>query len=57
MSESTWRKSSRSATNAQCVELAVAGGRTAVRDSKNRGAGTLVFTSRAFRAFLDGARR
>lgn len=57
MVERTWRRSGRCATNAQCVELAVNGGRTAVRDSKNRDAGTLVFPTRAFRAFLDYARR
>ncbi|GAA1338983.1 DUF397 domain-containing protein [Saccharothrix algeriensis] len=52
MNEQTWRKSSRSASAAQCVELAVTGSATGVRDTKNRDGGTLVFPARAFRAFV-----
>ncbi|MEU4801184.1 DUF397 domain-containing protein [Actinosynnema sp. NPDC023587] len=53
MIEQTWRKSSRSASAAQCVELAVADAVTGVRDTKNRDGGTLIFKARAFRAFLS----
>ncbi len=52
MIEQTWRKSSRSASAAQCVELAVTDALTGVRDTKNRAGGTLVFKARAFRAFV-----
>ncbi|WP_433267442.1 DUF397 domain-containing protein [Actinosynnema sp. CS-041913] len=52
MIEQTWRKSSRSSTAAQCVELAVTDAVTGVRDTKNRDGGTLVFKARAFRAFV-----
>lgn len=48
----TWRKSSRSGSAAQCVELAVTDRATGVRDTKNREGGTLVFGARAFSAFL-----
>ncbi|MBW4719757.1 DUF397 domain-containing protein [Saccharothrix obliqua] len=48
----TWRKSTWSASAAQCVELAVAVDATGVRDTKNRTGGTLVFPARSFRAFL-----
>ncbi|TQM81668.1 uncharacterized protein DUF397 [Saccharothrix saharensis] len=48
----TWRKSSRSGSDAQCVELAVTDRVTGVRDTKNRDGGTLVFGAKAFAAFL-----
>jgi hypothetical protein len=47
-----WRKSSRSASQDQCVELSVAPGETRVRDTKARDRGTLRFDAVAFRAFL-----
>ncbi|WP_367133376.1 DUF397 domain-containing protein [Saccharothrix sp. HUAS TT1] len=52
-----WRKSSRSASDAQCVELAVGERVAGVRDTKNRGGGTLVFGARAFAAFLTDVKR
>ncbi|MEV0677262.1 DUF397 domain-containing protein [Actinosynnema sp. NPDC050436] len=52
MIEQSWRKSRRSASAAQCVELAVTDAVTGVRDTKNRDGGTLIFRARAFRAFL-----
>lgn len=52
MINQTWRKSSRSASDAQCVELAVTEHVTGVRDTKNRAGGTLEFGVRAFSAFL-----
>ncbi|ONI81900.1 DUF397 domain-containing protein [Saccharothrix sp. ALI-22-I] len=52
MIDQTWRKSSRSGSDAQCVELAVTERVAGVRDTKNRDGGTLVFGVRAFSAFL-----
>lgn len=52
-----WRKSSFSADNGTCVELApLADGRVAVRDSKNPNAGALLFTRPEMLAFVRGAR-
>jgi hypothetical protein len=51
-----WRKSSFSTTNG-CVEVAVAGDRIAVRDSKQQGRGpVLEFTAAEWAAFLGGVR-
>ncbi|MCE6996812.1 DUF397 domain-containing protein [Saccharothrix sp. S26] len=57
MINQTWRKSSRSGSSAQCVELAVGARVTGVRDTKNRDGGTLVFGARAFSAFLADVKR
>jgi hypothetical protein len=47
-----WRKSSHSTGGNQCVEVAVLpGGRVAVRDSKDPGAGTRVFSAPAWERF------
>jgi Domain of unknown function (DUF397) len=51
-----WRKSTLSTTNG-CVEVAVAGDRIAVRDSKQQGCGpVLEFTATEWTAFLAGVR-
>jgi hypothetical protein len=51
-----WRKSTFSTTNG-CVEVAMAGDRIAVRDSKQRGSGpVLEFTAAEWDAFLGGVR-
>lgn len=52
-----WRKSSYSAENGNCVELAqLADGRVAVRDSKHPADGTLIFTRAEMRAWVAGVR-
>nr|WP_026423132.1 DUF397 domain-containing protein [Actinokineospora inagensis] len=43
-----WRKSSRSGTNANCVEVAQTAATTAVRDSKNPDGPLLAFPVAAF---------
>lgn len=52
-----WWKSSHSNDEGACVEVAfLDGGRVAVRDSKDRGAGpALVFTPAEWSAFVRGA--
>ncbi|MQA11437.1 MAG: DUF397 domain-containing protein [Pseudonocardiaceae bacterium] len=54
-----WRKSSYSdgdGHNGNCVEVAVTGPATAVRDSKNPAGPALVFSASAWRAFLTTTR-
>jgi hypothetical protein len=47
-----WRKSSRSnASQANCVEVALAHGAVAVRDSKNTAGPTLIFPAAGWTAF------
>ena len=48
-----WRKSSRSGGAQNCVEVARSAERAAVRDTKSRETGTLVFRPAAFQAFLN----
>jgi len=48
----SWFKSSRSANNGQCVEVAFTGGQVAVRDSKNPAGPALVFSESAWTAFV-----
>jgi hypothetical protein len=53
----TWRKSSFSGANGNCVEVApTADGGTAVRDSKNPDGPALFFTKPEMDAFLTGAK-
>ncbi|WP_433509243.1 DUF397 domain-containing protein [Nonomuraea sp. CA-143628] len=49
-----WRKSSLSSATGQCVEVAVADGRIAVRDSKDPQGHHLIFTTGEWRAFVGG---
>ncbi len=51
-----WLKAQASTHNGQCVELASAPGKIAMRDSKDPDGPILVYTRAEFKAFLDGAR-
>lgn len=49
-----WHKSTRSGANGNCVEVAQnLPGIVAVRDTKNRTTGTLVFADTEWRTFID----
>jgi Domain of unknown function (DUF397) len=53
----TWRKSTRSMAQTNCVEVAdLCTGHHAVRDSKNPTGPTLRFTTAAWSAFITGIR-
>jgi hypothetical protein len=52
-----WRKSSYSGSGNNCVEVAQAGGISAVRDSKNPGGGHLTFGAEAWEAFITDIKR
>jgi hypothetical protein len=52
----TWRKSTRSGGETNCVAVADLGGHRAVRDSKNPTGPTLEFTTAAWSAFTTGIR-
>jgi hypothetical protein len=51
-----WLKAQSSSHNGQCVEIASAAGKIAIRDSKDPDGSILVYTPAEFKAFLDGAR-
>jgi hypothetical protein len=55
---SIWRKSTRSSGGGNCVEVSIAetGDAIAVRDTKNRDGGTLIFPPSQWLAFIDGVR-
>ncbi|GAA4859923.1 DUF397 domain-containing protein [Saccharopolyspora rosea] len=56
MTERTWRKSSRSGSVHNCVEVAMSPAATAVRDSKDPDGGMLHVSSAMWRSFLDAVR-
>ncbi|TWF92870.1 DUF397 domain-containing protein [Saccharopolyspora dendranthemae] len=52
-----WRKSTRSASNASCVEVAVTADAVGVRDTKDRAGGTLAFDRDRWNDFLTTLRQ
>jgi hypothetical protein len=58
-SKLTWRKSSHSGAQGNCVEVTdlPGGGGCAVRDTKNAGGAVLRFTSSQWREFIDRTRK
>jgi hypothetical protein len=56
LSQLSWLKALCSSVNGQCVELAAAVDKVAIRDSKDPNGPILVYTSAEFSAFLEGAR-
>lgn len=53
LSIAKWRKSSRSSTQANCVEVAFTGPAVAVRDSKNTSGPVLAFPEAGWTALLS----
>ncbi|MFC5941343.1 DUF397 domain-containing protein [Micromonospora harpali] len=54
LSGATWRKSTRSGSNANCVEVAETAQAVGVRDSKDPAGPVLAFDRRAWTAFVAG---
>lgn len=52
----TWRKSTRSGANGNCVEVAEFNNAVALRDSKDPTGPALLFTSEEWAAFIEGAK-
>jgi hypothetical protein len=53
MTDQTWRKSSFSGSQAQCVEVADAASAVMVRDTQDPDGGTLALSADAWRAFTS----
>jgi hypothetical protein len=56
LTSARWRKSSRSAHDGNCVEIAPFSGRVAVRDSKNPEGAPVVVPARAWTAFVEAVK-
>jgi uncharacterized protein DUF397 len=52
----SWRKSSNSAGNGECVEVAAGPGLISIRDSKDPEGPILSYPADAFRSFLDATK-
>lgn len=52
--EPKWRKSTKSQSNGQCVEVADLPGAVGVRDSKDPTGPALAFTPASWKAFVSG---
>lgn len=57
MLDHTWRTSTRSGDNGQCVEVRHIHGAVQVRDSKDKTGPVLCFTPAEWTAFVDGAQK
>jgi Domain of unknown function (DUF397) len=56
LSTVVWRRAA-DCTHSDCVEVALAGGQVALRDSKRPDGGVLVFTRTEWEAFVGGVHR
>ncbi|KWX02406.1 hypothetical protein TH66_11810 [Carbonactinospora thermoautotrophica] len=56
LTHAEWRKSRRSGSGGNCVEVAAVSGFVAVRDSKNPDGPKLVFSAREWAAFTAGVK-
>lgn len=52
----SWRKSSYSGANGDCVEVAETNGQIAVRHSKNPDQGTILYSRSELAAFIQGCK-